>query len=74
MEGRCNIKHLVASGGMPSSHSATVTALAAAIGFQEGLGGPLFAMALVFACVVGFLSRILQNNIEVSYIKFSVFS
>lgn len=37
---------------MPSSHSATVTALAAAIGFHEGFGGPLFATALVLACIV----------------------
>ena len=37
---------------MPSSHSATVTALAAAIGLQEGFGGSLFATSLVLACVV----------------------
>ncbi|PKI77027.1 hypothetical protein CRG98_002530 [Punica granatum] len=46
------MKQLVGSGGMPSSHSATVTALAAAIGFQEGFGGTLFATALVLAAVV----------------------
>ncbi|KAG4999799.1 hypothetical protein GLYMA_08G102400v4 [Glycine max] len=49
---RWDLKQLVGSGGMPSSHSATVTALAAAIGLQEGFGGPLFATALVFACIV----------------------
>ncbi|KAK7246957.1 hypothetical protein RIF29_41830 [Crotalaria pallida] len=43
---------LVGSGGMPSSHSATVTALASAIGFQEGFGGPLFATSFVLACIV----------------------
>jgi len=37
---------------MPSSHSATVTALAAAIGFQEAFQGPLFATSLVFASTV----------------------
>ncbi|XP_057421844.1 uncharacterized protein LOC130715744 [Lotus japonicus] len=51
-ERRWDMKQLVASGGMPSSHSAVVTALAAAIGFQEGFGGPLFAIALVLACIV----------------------
>ncbi|XP_059657740.1 uncharacterized protein LOC132304190 [Cornus florida] len=51
-EGHWDLKKLVASGGMPSSHSATVTALAVAIGFQEGFGGSLFAVALVLACVV----------------------
>ncbi|KAL2343437.1 hypothetical protein Fmac_004722 [Flemingia macrophylla] len=51
-EGRCDLQRLVGSGGMPSSHSATVTALASAIGFQEGFGGPIFALAMVFACIV----------------------
>ncbi|KAJ4710898.1 Acid phosphatase/vanadium-dependent haloperoxidase-related protein [Melia azedarach] len=51
-ERRWDLKQLVGSGGMPSSHSATVTALAVAVGFQEGFGGALFATALVLACVV----------------------
>ncbi|XP_074274325.1 uncharacterized protein LOC141598552 [Silene latifolia] len=51
-EKRWDYKQLVGSGGMPSSHSATVTALAAAIGFQDGLGGSLFAASLILACVV----------------------
>ncbi|KAL0408511.1 UNVERIFIED_CONTAM: putative membrane protein YuiD [Sesamum radiatum] len=37
---------------MPSSHSSTVTALAVAIGLQDGFGGSLFAIALVLALVV----------------------
>lgn len=37
---------------MPSSHSATVAALAMAVGFQEGFGGSLFSIALILACVV----------------------
>ncbi|KAK8526326.1 hypothetical protein V6N12_020802 [Hibiscus sabdariffa] len=51
-ERRWDIKQLVGSGGMPSSHSSTVTALATAIGFQEGFGGSLFATALILACIV----------------------
>lgn len=47
-----DLKRLVGSGGMPSSHSATVTALAVAVGFQDGFGGSLFATALTLACVV----------------------
>lgn len=43
---------MLGSGGMPSSHSATVTALAVAIGLQEGTGGSAFAIAVVLACVV----------------------
>ncbi|KAK3040816.1 hypothetical protein RJ639_029160, partial [Escallonia herrerae] len=51
-ERRWDFKQLVGSGGMPSSHSATVTALAAGIGFSDGFGESLFAAALVLACVV----------------------
>lgn len=43
---------MLSSGGMPSSHSATVTALAVAIGIQEGPGGSAFAIAVILACVV----------------------
>ncbi|KAK3166250.1 hypothetical protein QOZ80_1AG0043340 [Eleusine coracana subsp. coracana] len=52
MENRWDPKQLVGSGGMPSSHSATVTALAIAIGFQDGFGCSLFAIAAIFASVV----------------------
>ncbi|KAK9008294.1 hypothetical protein V6N11_075194 [Hibiscus sabdariffa] len=51
-EKRWDIKQLVGSGGMPSSHSSTVMALATAIRLQEGFGGSLFATALILACVV----------------------
>lgn len=40
------------TGGMPSSHSAFVVALAASIGTAEGFHSPLFAIALVFAFIV----------------------
>lgn len=39
-------------GGMPSSHSALVTATAHAIGLHTGFDSPLFALALVVAIVV----------------------
>ncbi|KAL0800141.1 hypothetical protein Bca101_055316 [Brassica carinata] len=51
-ERRWDLKQLLGSGGMPSSHSATVTALALAIGLQEGFGGSHFAIALILASVV----------------------
>lgn len=37
------------TGGMPSSHSALVTALTTAIGFQESLSSPLFAVSFFYA-------------------------
>ncbi|KAL4570125.1 hypothetical protein LXL04_025776 [Taraxacum kok-saghyz] len=51
-EKRVDLKQLVGSGGMPSSHSATVIALASAVGFIDGIGGTTFAIALILACVV----------------------
>jgi acid phosphatase family membrane protein YuiD len=43
---------------MPSSHSATVTALAVAVAIQEGFHSATFATALVFACVVRTLLKL----------------
>ncbi len=40
------------TGGMPSSHSAVVTALATSIGFRLGIDSPLFILALFY----GFLT------------------
>ncbi|GLJ30875.1 hypothetical protein SUGI_0613950 [Cryptomeria japonica] len=51
-ERRWDAKRLLGSGGMPSSHSAAVSALAVAIGFHDGPGSSSFAIALVLACVV----------------------
>ena len=45
-------ERMVGSGGMPSSHSATVCSLAAATYYQYGTGSFEFAMALIFAIVV----------------------
>ncbi|RZB76619.1 putative membrane protein YuiD [Glycine soja] len=50
-EKRWDSKRLLDSGGMPSSHSATVSALAVAIGLQEGAGSTAFAVAVVLACI-----------------------
>ena len=43
---------LVETGGMPSSHSALVAGTAAAIGWEQGLDSPLFALAAAIAFVV----------------------
>ncbi|MFS8029124.1 putative phosphatidic acid phosphatase type 2/haloperoxidase superfamily [Helianthus anomalus] len=51
-EHRWDLKQLIGSGGMPSSHSATVTALAVAVGLQDGIGGSTFATALILATIV----------------------
>ena len=45
-------ERLVGSGGMPSSHSATVCGLATATGIQFGLGSFEFAVATILAIIV----------------------
>lgn len=45
---------LTSTGGMPSSHSAAVTALSTALAIQEGLDSPLFAISAIFGVIVMF--------------------
>ena len=45
-----NFSIMFATGGMPSSHSSTVTALATSVGLIDGFGSTTFAIA---ACIAG---------------------
>ncbi|MFT4412967.1 divergent PAP2 family protein [Fredinandcohnia humi] len=45
---------LTSTGGMPSSHSAAVTALTTGIALEQGMGSPFFAISTVFAVIVMF--------------------
>lgn len=45
-------ERLVGDGGMPSSHSATVSALATSVALECGMGSVEFAIAAMFAIVV----------------------
>ncbi len=49
---KLNVQVLVTTGGMPSAHSALVTALAAGVGQSLGWQTPEFAVAMVFAIIV----------------------
>jgi uncharacterized protein len=51
-EHRFHVRTMLSSGGMPSSHSALVTALTTRIGMDVGTGSTMFAFAVVFAGVV----------------------
>jgi len=51
---RPNLALLVATGGMPSSHSSTVAALTVSTGLVAGWGSPVFAVAFCFAGIVMF--------------------
>ena len=43
---------VLASGGFPSSHSSTVTALSLSIGIQEGFDSAIFAVTTIFSFIV----------------------
>ncbi len=45
---------VTSTGGMPSSHSAAVTALTTGIALEQGVDSPFFAIATVFAVIVMF--------------------
>lgn len=47
-----NFKILSTTGGMPSSHSAAVTALTTSVGLVEGFWSTIFSVSLAFSLVV----------------------
>jgi len=49
---KVEFKNLLAYSGMPSGHSAMVTALASIIGLKEGWSSPLFAVSVILAVIV----------------------
>jgi hypothetical protein len=53
-KGEIDFRMFVRTGGMPSSHSAFVSALATSVGVQAGLSSPVFAAVFGFAIIVMF--------------------
>lgn len=51
---KLDFTRLVGTGGMPSSHSASVTGLAFGIGYTEGFSSPISALAAAFAVITMF--------------------
>ena len=49
---KINLKRLVETGGMPSSHSAVVTSLMTCVGVVEGINSTSFALAFIFGIIV----------------------
>src|SRR6476620_11061459 len=50
--GRWNLRRFVETGGMPSSHAASVAALSTSVGIQQGFGSVLFGVTMYFSLVV----------------------
>lgn len=51
-EKKFNFKRILGAGGMPSSHSAVVCAVATLIGRNEGVDSAIFGLAVVMALIV----------------------
>lgn len=51
-EHKLDLKRILGAGGMPSSHSAFVSAMATAVGLTEGFQTAVFAIAFVLAFIV----------------------
>jgi len=47
-----DLRDFVSSGGMPSSHSATVSALTTSVAIIEGIGSVAFGISAMFALIV----------------------
>ena len=47
-----NLRRFVETGGMPSSHAASVAALSTEVAFHQGAGSLLFGVTLYFSLVV----------------------
>jgi acid phosphatase family membrane protein YuiD len=78
-EKKINVRRFVETGGMPSSHAASVMALSTCVGLAEGFQSVLFAVSLYFSLIVmydaaglrraagrqaGLLNRILNEHIQ----------
>jgi acid phosphatase family membrane protein YuiD len=63
-ERRFAIDRLVNAAGMPSAHTAFVTALTASIGLQRGVASDIFAVAFVFAAIVIYDSFRLRGHVQ----------
>lgn len=52
IDGRMDFKWIVRTGGMPSSHTATVFALSTMVGLREGFDSTIFAVTAMFSLIV----------------------
>ncbi len=62
-EKRLDLSYLVGSGGMPSAHSAVVSALATAVAMTQGLGSVAFGIAAILAVVVMYDAAGLRQSV-----------
>lgn len=56
--------YLVSAGGMPSAHSAFVTALTVSLALRHGTGSDLFGLSAVFSLIVIYDSFRLRGSVQ----------
>ena len=62
--GRISLRYLATAGGIPSAHTAFVTALTVSIGIRAGFSSDLFAVAAVFGTIVVYDSFRLRGHVQ----------
>ena len=60
---RFNIRWIIDTGGMPSSHSSGTSAVATVVGFYSGFDSVLFLFALVFALLTMFDAASVRRSV-----------
>lgn len=60
---KINLWSLTRSGGMPSSHSALITAIALSIGLKNGFNSSHFFLAIILSLVVIYDARGIRHNV-----------
>ena len=70
-DGRLEWKYLTTAGGIPSAHSAFVTALSVLIAMEDGVGSDLFAVSASFAVIVIFDAYRLRGHVQNLTIRFN---
>ena len=61
---RISPKYFVTAGGVPSAHTAFVTALAVSVGIRAGFASDLFAIAAVFSAIVIYDAFRLRGHVQ----------
>jgi acid phosphatase family membrane protein YuiD len=63
-EKRLALSYFVSAGGMPSAHSAFVTALSVSVGMWNGFDSDLFAVSCVFSVIIVYDAWRLRGAVE----------
>lgn len=63
-DGKLQFHYFVTAGGMPSAHSAFVTALTVSVALSAGAASEIFAVSCVFAAIVIYDSYRLRGTVE----------